>query len=509
METLMSLGLGSKFNILQQSPHDLTASPGLAGSAVEAQHQWVASRYTVRATADDGRLVLWNTLSGKVTVFKAEDREPVLGLLTKTGFQAPRVGVVEYLADRGYLVRRGVDEYRQFQQLFGFQHYRSDTLELILMSSEDCNFRCTYCYEDFKRGTMLSEVREGVKNLVRKRIKKLNQLNVSWFGGEPLYGWGAVEDLSPFFLDIANEHEVPYSGHMTTNGYLLTPEVAEKLLSWKVHHFQITLDGLPQHHDRSRCARDGSPTFQQIFDNLTSLSQRDAYFHVTLRVNFDQNNASDLPQFVDLLSSTFVDDHRFSLSLSAVGKWGGPNDAQLDVCGGDDAANIRQRILDQAKRQGLNISTLRDTARLGSQVCYAARPYNYLIGATGKVMKCTIVLDTDESNVVGRITPEGDLELDQERMALWTEPAFEQDSQCRKCIVLPNCQGISCPLIRMQNDTQPCISARRGAKSELVMSLDVPGNGGRRVQVQSQTNLGSADHATAPCVVDQPGLSPG
>jgi len=470
------------------------------------QH-WIPSRYNVRATAEDGRLVLWNTLSGKMTVFRPEDREAVLGLLERKGFEAPKEKVVEYLVERGYLVRKGVDEFRQFQKLFGQQHYRTDALELILMSSEDCNFRCKYCYEDFARGTMIPEVREGIKNLVRRRIKKLNRLNISWFGGEPLYGWEAVEDLAPFFVEIADEHEVSFGSNMTTNGYLLTPEVAEKLFAWRIRNFQITLDGLPEHHDHSRVGRDGSPTFEQIFNNLKALTLRDEDFHVLLRVNFDQANSGGLSKFVTMVSHEFKHDPRFSLALKAVGKWGGPNDAQLDVCGGEDVARIQRDIMAQARRQGLHFGSLRDAARMGSQVCYAARPYNFLIGATGKVMKCTIVLDKDESNVVGRVTPEGDLELDDDRMALWTEPAFEQDSQCRKCVVLPNCQGISCPLIRIEHNTQPCIPTRSNPKGELLAILDAPGGKGRRVPVGNR-HAGNGEPVDTPSEARRRSLEP-
>ncbi len=477
----MSLGLSGKFNILQQSPIDLLPPPAPDGPAASPSQHWIPSRYNVRATAEDGRLVLWNTMSGKITVFRPEDREAVLGLLERRGFEAPKEKVVGYLVERGYLVRKGVDEYRHFQQLFGQQHYRTDVLELILMSSEDCNFRCKYCYEDFTRGTMIPEVRESIKNLVRKRIKKLNRLNVSWFGGEPLYGWEAVEDLSPFFVEIADEYEVPFSGQMTTNGYLLIPEVAEKLLAWRVRSFQITLDGLPEHHDHSRAGRDGSPTFERIFDNLKSLARRPEDFHVQLRVNFDPVNAGGLSQFVDMLACELKDDPRYNLALHAVGKWGGANDEQLDVCGTDDIARIQHDILAQARRQGLHFGSLRGAARMGSQVCYAARPYNFLIGATGKVMKCTVVLDKEDYNVVGQITPEGDLKLDGDRMALWTEPAFEQDGKCRKCVVLPNCQGIHCPLVRIENHVQPCISTRFNPKGELLETLNMGEGESRRV----------------------------
>jgi len=482
----MPLGLTSKFEILQQSPHDLLPPPALEGPVIESTQRWVPSRYNVQATAEDGRLVLWNTLSGKMTVFQPDDRDAVLGLLRRPGFEAPKEKVVGYLAGRGYLVRQGVDEYRQFQQLFGQEHYRTDTLELILMSSEDCNFRCQYCYEDFTRGTMIREVREGIKNLVRKRIRRLNQLHIGWFGGEPLYGWEAVEDLAPFFVEIADEHEVPFGAHMTTNGYLLTPEVADKLLAWRIRHFQITLDGLAEHHNHSRAGRDGSPTFERIFDNLKALAQREENFHVLLRLNFDHANAGGLSEFVNLLSREFKNDPRYSLALHAVSRLGGPNDAQLGVCTDDDATRIKHEPQAQAQRQGLNFGNLRDAARMGSKVCYAARPYNFLIGATGKVMKCTVLLDKTDYNVVGRVTQEGDLELDKERMALWTEPAFEQDSQCRKCVVLPSCQGISCPVIRIEHNIQPCISTRRNHKVELLATLEAQDGKGRRVAVGNQ-----------------------
>jgi uncharacterized protein len=174
---------------------------------------------------------------------------------------------------------------------------------------------------------------------------------------------------------------------------------------------------------------------------------------------------------MDLLAEEFRNDRRFNIALNSVGKWGGPNDANLDVCGAEDSSRIRRDIMAEATRQGLSVTSLVNNLGAGSQVCYAARPYNFLIGATGKVMKCTVVLDKEDYNVVGRITPEGELELDDDRMALWTEPAFEQDSQCRKCVILPTCQGIHCPLVRIEEHTQPCTPIRSRPREELLATL--------------------------------------
>lgn len=217
--------------ILQQSPLDQESKgAGEKPSPVGAQH-WVPSRFNVRATVDDGRLIMWNTLSRAISAFKADQVPDVLPLLKAAGVESTKDGLAGYLIERGFLVRRGTDEYRKFLLAFGQNHYRTDRLELFVLSSEDCNFRCTYCYEDFARGTMLPGVRQGIKRLVEQRISRLSVLDVRWFGGEPLYGWAAVEELAPFFSEIAEQHKVTYRNHMTTNGYLLTPEVVDKLFA--------------------------------------------------------------------------------------------------------------------------------------------------------------------------------------------------------------------------------------------------------------------------------------
>jgi uncharacterized protein len=464
----MSLGLSHKLNILQQSPHDFEP-PEAPGAPVEdGASRWVSSRYTVRAATEDGRLVLWNTYNGAMSVIRPEMREAVEALLTKKGFTARPLGIVKYLRDKGFLIKEGTDEYRRIQIGFGKEQYRSDRLELILLASEDCNFRCEYCYEDFARGTMQPWVREGIKKLVEKRVKDLRSLSVSWFGGEPLYGMAAIEDLAPFFVKTAEEQSIRYGSSMTTNGYLLTPEVAEKLFSWRIRNFQITIDGAPEDHDRNRPARDGEGTFWPIFNNLRALRDRSDVFRVDLRINFDRQNHARVDEFLAMVQEEFGGDSRYKLRFRSVGKWGGPNDQNLDVCGGDEAEEIEMQLKEEARKRGLNLSDeIRDLKGMGSQVCYAARPYNFIVGASGKLMKCTIDLDKFDRNVVGHLTAEGEMEIDLDKMGLWTEPAFERDGKCQKCVVLPACQGVFCPLIRIESGESPCTPLRKTYKSNL------------------------------------------
>ena len=491
----MPTGLASRFNILQQSPHDLEPEEIVLGpQAGSDKVRWVPSRYNIRANTDDGRLIVWNSHRRSFNVFAPSQRAAIEGLLSKKGFSAESTGVVKYLSDRGFLLREGSDEYRQIQLAFGQEHYKTDRLELMLLASEDCNFRCQYCYEEFARGTMVPAVRAGVKRLVEQRLDGLRNLVVSWFGGEPLYGLQAIEDLAPYFARVSEERHLRLVSGMTTNGYLLTPDIADKLLAWKINSFQITIDGSQEDHDRSRPARDGQGTFARIFENLVALRQRPDEFKVDLRVNWDKRNYPKLGEFLDLVEHEFGGDRRFNLRFRPVFKPGNANDVILETCGVDETRQIQSELEQEARKRGLAISdSIRGAAPVGSGVCYAARPYHFIIGATGKVMKCTIELDMADRNIVGHLGEDGNLHLDRDKLALWCEPAFEKDTKCQKCVVLPVCMGSSCPLIRFEQNTSPCIPLRRNAKQELRAVVEEAGDSGRKISMSNSQSAQSSD----------------
>lgn len=446
--------------------------------------RWLPSQFNCRTADKDGSLIVWNTKSGALSVFPRQQKIAVERYLSKQGRTGPLDKLGHYLQDRGFIVTETTHEYRQFQTLFGQQHYRTDTLQLILLASEDCNFRCTYCYEDFKRGTMYPSVRKAIKALVQKKAKQLTSLGVSWFGGEPLYGWEAIEDLGPFFAQMVEDNDWHYSTSMTTNGYLLTRETAAKLFAWKCRNFQITVDGLGPQHDCHRPARDGSPTFETIFNNLKAMKEMDENFFVRLRINFDPQTHPYLEDFMCLLEKHFSNDKRYGIALYAVGKWGGENDENLDVCGVSESRKVRAAVNASAAVKGIQFGSLADRNNVGGQVCYAARPYNFVIGADGKVMKCTVVLDKDDYNVVGDLKEDGEIDLNYERFSKWVEPAYEQDSSCRSCYLLPSCQGLSCPLVRFETKKSPCTATvKHNLHNELVDTLTAKKMTAKLVQI--------------------------
>jgi len=446
-------------NILNSSPLD--ASAITQSRLVQIQQQtppqhFVPSRFNAVARGAGGELVVWNSFTGRINSFEGARVNEAAQLLD-SGCNGPLDGIAKYLADRGFLVPESYDEYKVLQLAAGKEHYRGDVLELFLLASEDCNFRCRYCYESFQRGTMAPQVRTGVRNLLQKRIADLTRLSIAWFGGEPLYGFPAVAEIAPFAKQLADRHGVHFSSHMTTNGYLLSPQIADQLLEWNVNAFQITIDGVQEVHDRARPLRTGAGSFDTIISNLRSLKKRTQDFLVRLRVNFDNENRPELEPLLDLLARDFAKDERFTIAFYPVSRFGGPNDRELDVCRPSEAYRFRIAMMDAARERGVTpAGTLREASGLGTNVCYAARPYSFVIGADGKLMKCTVALDKEDNNVVGRITEAGNLEIDPAKFAIWVEPAFQSDTTCQQCKIVGSCQGMACPLDRIRDGIRPC-----------------------------------------------------
>ena len=457
------------------SPYDRAASPA-APSLIQLNYtpkeRWTPSRFNARTVGEDGRLILWNTLTGALTIFRAEDKDQVVATLSRKGIRSPLDKYGRYLSRRGFLVQDGVNEMDLFRYRYAKQHYRTDLLQLILLSSEDCNFRCVYCYEKFKRGTMEPQVRQGVRELLRQRAPSLKGMSLWWFGGEPLYGWEAIEEIAPYAKSLATQYGLSFVSQMTTNAYLLTEERATKLLEWGCNSYQITIDGLPEDHDCKRVGRDGSPTYHTILDNLRSLRERTADYRVNIRINYDQQNFLRLGTFMEALSDDFAGDERFVLRFHPVGRWGGDNDSNLETCGTEEQRFVASDLRAKAADLGLNAEGgIREISEMGAQVCYAARPYNFVVGASGKLMKCTVALDDEEDNIVGRLHPDGRMELVDENLIKWVAPHFESDSLCKTCYVLPGCQGSACPLTRVREGQRTCCGAKSTLKREMRYTL--------------------------------------
>jgi len=343
------------------------------------------------------------------------------------------------------------DDYRSAFQEELVESFQNDRLHLILLPTEQCNFRCTYCYEDFLIGRMQPETIRGVKRLIDRRLDDLRLLNISWFGGEPMLATGVIEEISRHIVDAAKERpSLRYYADMTTNGYLLNTDAVARLHGLGVRSFQISLDGPELLHDSTRVRASGKGSFRQIWGNLLSIRDSAAGVNVLLRVHLTPDNLPFMPKFLRTLRDTFLVDPRFQVTLKPVEHMGGPNDDTIEIIQEEDRhttiAELEAIVTD---------GTGKDRLYEGSDVCYASRPNSLMIRANGRVGKCTVAL-TDVANTIGELLPDGSLRIDNSRLQPWLRGWQSRDLE-----------DLGCPLATMPRDSIEFVQIARVARSSV------------------------------------------
>ena len=159
----------------------------------------------------DDELILFNALEGLSSACRVDSkhRDEVRELL-RPGNKVIDASLsnenIVSLIRKGYLVEEDIDEKQKREALYtDIIDGSASILRLIILPTEQCNYRCKYCYESFKKGKMPQDIQESVIKYVRKNIGRYSGLRVSWFGGEPLLAMDVIEHISINLMDICRK----------------------------------------------------------------------------------------------------------------------------------------------------------------------------------------------------------------------------------------------------------------------------------------------------------------
>jgi uncharacterized protein len=299
--------------------------------------------------------------------------------------------------------------------------------QLILFPTEQCNFRCVYCYEDFEIGKMPSWLVEAVKTLISSKIPKLEYLSLSWFGGEPLLAKDILFEIAEYSLMLANQYGCKLSGDLTTNGFLLDIKTLTKLVELKQNSFQISIDGDKESHDKTRLTHSGKGSFDRIWTRLIDAANTNLDFNITLRVHVTDLNHESVLKFCDRYDNTLGKDYRFKLLFQAITNLGGNNQEKIDNLTSKKSAT--HLVKDLTERYSEEITNLDPKA---NYICYAGKPNSLAIRANGNLNKCTVALG-DDRNTVGKINPDGMLTLNNKKFSTWIKGFTTLDSWQMGC----------------------------------------------------------------------------
>lgn len=424
----------------------------------------IASRFVSLSHLPTGEMLIYNSKSGmlgKVAPEQVAEARTFLMPGNCTQVSQNDSALKSQLIAGGFLVPKESDENAAADELY-LKKYEDHRLHLIIMPTEQCNFRCVYCYESFLKKSMPASIQDGIARFVEAR-EDLRVLDVNWFGGEPLLAMDVLRELSARFKQSCQDRGVSYMGSMTTNGYLLDRSTMSELVRLGISRFQITIDGSQADHDCRRVLESGEPTFTRIIDNLRDLKRSDLEFEIMLRHNFDAENLQRVEPFISFLAEEFGGDQRFTTFFHAIGRWGGPNDSEMDICEGRDKGRALILAQQTAAESGFADGTLQDHFKPNGFTCYAGNPNSFVVAPNGELYKCTVELDTMDRNIVGSIGSDGRLNLDWAKMALWTETNGNNSKgvgpgagKCTTCHFSPACHGAYCPKEWMDSKGATC-----------------------------------------------------
>ncbi len=299
------------------------------------------------------------------------------------------------------------------------------TIEIHISPTERCNFRCRYCYEDFKIGRMSSDVVERVKLFASRSIPGKTRCHVAWFGGEPLLATDIILNIQRHVLNTCVDGSIALAGSMTTNGYLLDEKCARALAGLKIQDFQVSLDGTADVHNKVRVAANGAGTFAKIWANLLQLHRSDINFLILLRVHMHPHNFESIRELVRRFGDSFDGDRRFQLLFRPIANLGGENSGTFKTLSDNEFVDRLNQIKGEFSHlQCFGEGNARADKTIkgvecGAHVCYASKPNAYHIRPDGRVGKCTVALNSN-SNVVGELAPDGSIKLELAKLRRWT-----------------------------------------------------------------------------------------
>jgi len=346
------------------------------------------------------------------------------------------------LINGGFLVDDGKDEdfMRTLKMKRTAKRYDNCKLKLTIAPTRECNFDCPYCFEDERlKIKMTDETEENLVHFIEKH-KKVNDVTVTWYGGEPLLEFERMKSLSKKIDALGKK----YRACIISNGYCMNKEVIAAINELKIQWVQITIDGLYENHDKRRYLIEGGSTFDVILENIGNLLQSDWMGQIYVRVNIDSTNCNEFADIYNFFKNKYSNE--FLKHIFVYPGFVCAYHKQDSNCYFN--SHDQGRFLAELARD-YGIVALPIFPRIEIDGCDMAKMNAYVVGPEGEVYKCWE--DMGRANkVIGNINS-----MDNWNTSLVAEgmigASYLEDKVCEKCYLFPICDG-GCSNIRMLNN---------------------------------------------------------
>lgn len=178
---------------------------------------------------------------------------------------------------------------------------------LCLHIAHDCNLACRYCFAEEgeyhgRRALMSYEVGKRALDFLIENSGNRKNLEVDFFGGEPLMNWQVVKDLVKYGRKQEKLHDKKFRFTLTTNGVLLNGEIMD-FCNQEMGNVVLSLDGRKEVNDRMRPFRNGKGSYDLIvpkFQKFADSRHQEKYYVRGTFTHYNLDFSKDVLHFADL-----------------------------------------------------------------------------------------------------------------------------------------------------------------------------------------------------------------
>ena len=264
---------------------------------------------------------------------------------------------------------------------------------LCLHVAHTCNLNCSYCFASQgkyhgDRAVMSFEVGKRALDFLVENSGTRHNLEVDFFGGEPLMNFQVVKDLVAYARSIEKEKGKNFRFTLTTNGVLVDDDVID-FANRECSNVVLSLDGRKEVHDRYRVDFAGNGSWEKIVPKFQKFVEARGGKEYYMRGTFTHANPDFLNDIKQMLDLGFNE-----LSMEPV------------VCAKDDPSALTDEDLEIVMKQ------YEDLAALMLQRDKEGRPftfYHYMIDLTGGPCIYKRISGCGSGTEYMAVTPWGDL----------------------------------------------------------------------------------------------------
>ena len=270
-------------------------------------HQYKNNGYDIVLDVNSGAIhVVDDVTYDVIALYEGHTREEIVNSLRE---RYPETEVEEALDEVQMLVDNEElftkDTYENY--IMDFKERPTVVKALCLHIAHDCNLACQYCFAEEgeyhgRRALMSFEVGKKALDFLIANSGNRRNLEVDFFGGEPLMNWQVVKDLVAYGREQEKLHDKKFRFTLTTNGVLLNDEVME-FCNREMGNVVLSIDGRKEVHDKMRPFRKGAGSYDLIvpkFQQFAESRHQDKYYVRGTFTHYNLDFSEDVLHLADL-----------------------------------------------------------------------------------------------------------------------------------------------------------------------------------------------------------------